>query len=154
MEHFADNHHLVDAQAIADVTGYIHSLNIDVPPGVGDGDLVDRGAALYRRLCQSCHGPSAEGAARSMVPRLAGQHYEYLMRQIYDAVDGRRPNFPPAHVRLLKRLDREDIVGVSDFLSRLRPSQLPAAAFSPRSSIIRTSCASEEARIFSMTRER
>ncbi len=118
MEHFSDNHHLPDAQAIADVTGYIHSLRVDLTPGVGDGALAGHGAEVYQRRCESCHGASADGNPKAMVPRIAGQHYEYLMRQIYDAVDGRRPNFSPAHVRLLARLDRDDIVGVSDFLSR------------------------------------
>lgn len=138
MEHFADNHHLVDAQAIADVTNYIHNLSVQTPPGVGSGELADHGAELYSRRCESCHGKGAEGSAKAMVPRLAGQHYEYLMRQIYDAVDGRRPNFPPAHVRLLARLERADIVGVSDFLSRLKveplpPGPLPAVSPSPPS---------------------
>jgi len=154
MEHFADNHHLVDAQAIADVTGYIQSLTVDVPPGVGAGELVERGAEIYSERCSSCHGRSAEGDAKTFVPRIAGQHYEYLMRQIYDAVDGRRPNFSVAHVRLLAHLDRDDIVGVADFLSRLKPAQPPVSAFSSSSIIIRTSCASDEACIFSMTRAR
>lgn len=52
----------------------------------------------------------------------AGQNYEYLRRQSYDAVDGRRPNFSPAHVHLLARLDHEDIQAVADYVSRLRGS--------------------------------
>jgi cytochrome c553 len=139
MEHFADNHHLVDAQAIADVTNYIHNLSAETPPGFGKGDLADHGAAVYQQRCEACHGKSAEGNSKAMVPRLAGQHYEYLMRQIYDAVDGRRPNFPPTHVRLLARLERADIVGVADFLSRLKveqppPSPVQAAVSPPRPS--------------------
>jgi cytochrome c553 len=125
MEHFADRHHLADAQAIADVTAYIHQLDVEVPPGVGDGELVSHGEDVYRRQCQSCHGASAEGNSAKMVPRLAGQHYEYLMRQIYDAADGRRPNFSPVHVRLLARLERPDITGLADFLSRLNYQSRP-----------------------------
>jgi len=34
-------------------------------------------------------------------------------------VDGRRPNFSPAHIRLLARLDHDDIEAVADYLSRL-----------------------------------
>jgi cytochrome c553 len=40
MEHFADRHHLVDAQAIADVTAYIHQLLVDALPGVVRRDLL------------------------------------------------------------------------------------------------------------------
>jgi cytochrome c553 len=126
MEHFADRHHLADAQAIADVTAYVHQLEVEVPPGVGDGELVAHGESVYRRQCQSCHGESAEGNSKTMVPRLAGQHYEYLMRQIYDAADGRRPNFSPVHTRLLARLERADITGLADFLARMEFRGHPA----------------------------
>jgi cytochrome c553 len=129
MEHFSDRHHLAGAQAIADVAGYITHLSVEVPPGVGDGDLVDHGAEVYAQRCQSCHGRSADGDEKAMIPRIAGQHYEYLMRQIYTAVDGQRPNFSQAHVRLLARLERDDIVGLADYLSRLsQPAALEAGA--------------------------
>jgi cytochrome c553 len=123
MEHFADKHHLSDGQAIADVTAYIHQLTADAPPGVGDGELAPHGFNVYDRLCNTCHGKTAEGDAKRMVPRIAGQHYDYLMRQIYDATDGRRPNFPVVHVRLLAHLDRRDIVGLADYLSRIDPRE-------------------------------
>lgn len=132
MEHFADRHHLVDSQSIMDVASYIHDLTPDVPPGVGDGQLVEHGSELYSERCKGCHGLSGEGSAAKMIPRIAGQHYEYLMRQIYDAVDGRRPNMSRAHVKMFARLQRDDIVGLSDFLSRLgsrpRPADAVAAA--------------------------
>lgn len=165
MEHFADQHHLVNPQSIMDVASYVHQLSADVAPGVGDGELAQHGSDLYAERCASCHGLSGEGNAAKRIPRIAGQHYEYLMRQIYDAVDGRRPNMGHAHVRMFAKLDRDDIVGVSDFLSRLdsRPRAAPADASMPqpaapgnssRSIIIRTSCAREEACIFSITRAR
>jgi cytochrome c553 len=126
MEHFSDRHHLVDAQAIADVASYINHLSIEVPPGVGSGELVDHGAAVFEQQCESCHGRSADGDEKTMIPRIAGQHYEYLTRQIYDAVDGRRPNFSTAHVRLLAHLERDDIVGLADYLSRLSQPSAPS----------------------------
>jgi len=122
MEHFADRHHLEDPQAIADVAAYIHELEPRGPPGEGSGKLVGQGAALYAQLCRSCHGKAAEGDAAHAVPRIAGQHYEYLRRQFYDAVDGRRPNFSPAHIRLLARLDHDGIEAIADYLSRLAGS--------------------------------
>ena len=127
MEHFADKHHLVDSQAIADVTAYIHELTVEAAPGVGDGELVAHGANVYGRRCEGCHGESGQGSAKKVIPRIAGQHYDYLMRQIYDGVDGRRPNFSPTHIRMLATLDRRDIVGLADYLSRLDPSKKPDA---------------------------
>lgn len=33
-------------------------------------------------------------------------------------LDGRRPNFSREHIRLLAKLDRDDLNGVADFLAR------------------------------------
>jgi cytochrome c553 len=134
MENFADRHRLADAQAIADVAGYVSQLDDPSPPGVGSGDLVEHGASTYFRLCESCHGASGQGDSAHVVPKIGGQHFQYLRRQIYDAVDGRRPGFPASHVQLLARLDHDDIVGVADYLSRIAPRYagsraLPAAAY-------------------------
>ena len=124
MEHFADRHHLSDAQAIADVGTYIHQLEPRAPPEEGSGKLLGQGESLYSQLCRSCHGAAAQGDEARAIPKIAGQHYEYLRRQFYDAVDGRRPNFSPAHIRLLARLDHDDIEAVADYLSRL-PGKAP-----------------------------
>jgi len=56
-------------------------------PSAAGGPLAAKGAKLYREgaganvpACQSCHGVSAEG--RGAIPRLAGQHGEYLDLQL------------------------------------------------------------------------
>ena len=121
MEHHADDHNLGDTQDVVDVAGYISSMNPARTGGVGDGEFVGYGARVYSRSCASCHGAAAEGDNRVRYPRLAGQHYEYLLRQMHDAVEGRRPNFPPEHIRLFKHFEREEFMGVADYLSRLSP---------------------------------
>lgn len=132
MEHFTDPHHLENAQAIADVAAYVSTLQARSAPGVGTGELLQHGAEVYAHLCASCHGRLGQGDDRRGVPVLGGQHYEYLRRQIYDAVDGRRPSFSRSHIRLLARLDHHDILGVADFLSRARaPGDLPRVQAGP-----------------------
>ncbi len=126
MQAVVDQHSL-SPESIADVSAYISQLDRDVGIGTGDGGLLRRGAAAYPHSCQGCHGRAAQGDAARAVPRLARQHYEYLRRQIYDAVDGRRPNFSPSHIRLLARLERDDIAGIADYLSRLGASQAVSA---------------------------
>ena len=119
MEHFAGRHILGSPQEIADVAAYAAQLIGDGPRNVGDGELAEHGAGLYAHQCAECHGSSGEGNDKDVVPILAGQHYEYLLRQMYDAIEGRRPNFSRSHVRLLARLERDDLVGIADYLSRL-----------------------------------
>ena len=128
MEHYAGKDLLADPQSLKDVAAYIHRLEPAAPPARGGGELASHGANVYGRLCESCHGESGLGNRQKIVPRIAGQHYDYLMRQIYDGADGRRPNFSPIHIRLFGRLDRRDIVGLSDYLSRLEPDKHGTAA--------------------------
>jgi len=128
MEASSDRHHLADAQAIADVTAYISQLRPREPSGHGSGESLVHGAEGYASACARCHGGAAEGDAEHHVPSLAAQHYEYLRRQIYDAVDGRRPNFPPAHIRLLAQLDHDDIGAICDYLSRLGAGDKPSGS--------------------------
>jgi cytochrome c553 len=121
MEYMADRHLLKTAQDIADVAAYASEIAI-VPEGgvsVGSGQYLARGSQIYTASCVSCHGKLGDGNGHRQIPRVAGQNYEYLVRQIHDAVEGRRPNFSVSHIRLLKRLDYADIMGVADFLARI-----------------------------------
>jgi cytochrome c553 len=119
MQHFTNNHHLAGAQDIADVAAYIGGLSSAHASGQGSGEHLERAANLYAKLCAACHGASAEGNDGNGSPRLAGQHYVYLLSQLDDAKAGRRPDFPPEHVRLDESIGRADLMGVADYLSRL-----------------------------------
>jgi len=119
MEVIASKHSLTKSQDIADVTAFVASLPFKTDASQGDGQDAAHGAEVYARLCAGCHGARGQGDAAKVIPRLAGQHYDYLRRQLYDAVDRRRPNFATDHLKLLGRFEREDFVGVSDYLSRL-----------------------------------
>jgi cytochrome c553 len=77
---------------------------------------------VYARRCASCHGATAQGDGPKGYPRLAGQQYGYLVRQIQQAIAGRRPTFSSAHVQLLKPLAAADVQGIADYLSTLDPA--------------------------------
>jgi cytochrome c553 len=119
MESMADRHHLAGAQDIADVSAYVSQLAQPGARGVGGGEFVAEGRRIFEQECQSCHGAEAQGDAERGVPRLGGQHYGYLMRQMYDAVDGRRPALPRLHSQRIAPLDFEQVRAVSDFLARV-----------------------------------
>jgi cytochrome c553 len=119
MEGMADRHHLANAQEIADVAAHVSRLAQPDSPGVGSGEFAEEGSRIYAAQCKSCHGAEAQGDGAAGVPRLAGQHYAYLMRQMYDAVDGRRPALPPLHSQRIEPLDFEQVRAVSDYLARV-----------------------------------
>jgi cytochrome c553 len=118
MEAAVSRHRLATAQEIADVAAYVSRLPIPATNELGAGEATPLGAALYRTRCEGCHGANAEGNDRRGVPRLARQHYGYLLRQIYDAVDGRRPNLTPSHRGKLDSLSFEEVKALADHLSR------------------------------------
>jgi cytochrome c553 len=128
MEERAKKHYLATPQDIADVAAFVAQLDGGSQRGIGDGTHTTDGARLFGSRCASCHGPSGTGNARDAVPRLAGQHYGYLMRQMYDAVDGRRPAMPRVHPRKIEPLDFEQVRAVADYLSRIEWQVSPPAS--------------------------
>jgi cytochrome c553 len=121
MEHFTDEHHLSGAQDIADIAAYVSHLRPTRSLGHGNGQYTELGAGIYRRQCASCHGVTADGDDHHSYPRLAGQHYEYLLHQLQGAEFNRQPNFAADHIHLLHALKDTELVGISDYLSRLGP---------------------------------
>jgi cytochrome c oxidase subunit II len=114
--------HLRGPQEIADVVAYANSLPPQPARGTGTGEHRAQGAAVYARLCVACHGAAAQGDGPKGYPRLAGQQYGYLVRQIQQAIEGRRRTFSSAHVQLLKPLTAADIQAIADYLSGLDPA--------------------------------
>ncbi len=119
MEGMADQHHLAGAQDIADVAVYVAGLTRPGKRGIGSGEFAEEGRRIYAAGCESCHGREAEGDPVRGVPRLAGQHYSYLVRQMYDAVDGRRPALPRLHSQRITPLDFQQVRAVADYLARI-----------------------------------
>jgi cytochrome c553 len=121
MEQVAGGHRLGGPQDVADVAGYISSLTAESPPAIGTGEYLQRGASAYVRVCAGCHGGSGQGDAATAMPRLAGQHALYLLRQMQESATNGRPNMAVSHVAALRTLSYEDFAGAADYLARMRP---------------------------------
>jgi cytochrome c553 len=123
MQHFTDRHHLPTAQDVTDVAAYVSRLPRfpAMEDSIGDGAFLREGASVYFRVCEACHGPLGEGDLLRFRPRLAGQHYEYLLRQLGETAAGYRPGMDPLHVERLRKLSPEQMRGVADYLSRTSP---------------------------------
>lgn len=128
MEGVATSHDVIpELQDIADVAAFVSQMTRDGARGVGDGENLEKGGNIYARVCASCHGAGGEGKEASAVPRLAGQHAGYLSRQIYDAVDGRRPALSRTHGERFAGLDFSEVLGLADYIARLAaPAAQPA----------------------------
>ena len=123
MKNFTDRHHLTGPQDLTDVAAYVASLPRFPPSakGIGDGSALGDGASLYFQKCERCHGPLGQGDLLRRRPRLAGQHYAYLLRQLQETAANQRPGMDRAHVDMLKGISTAELRGVADYLSRVSP---------------------------------
>lgn len=116
---------LNDPQELADIAAYIRTLAIPHDNGKGMGTNLKRGAELYENDCVSCHGENGEGNERKFYPVLAGQHYTYLLRQLFEIRSGKRRNAKPGMVKMINGYSDTDIAAVADYMSRLKMPERP-----------------------------
>lgn len=115
---------LPDAQALADVAAYIGSLPVPIQSAPAatlrrESPPAEAFASdAYAQQCANCHGSSAQGEGDA--PRLAGQHYPFLMERLTDAAAGRA--LQPVHAPLLTGLGPEDLDALATYLSQLSPT--------------------------------
>jgi cytochrome c553 len=108
-------------QAVADVAGYIETLEMTVDGDKGSGEDLERGERLYAENCVSCHGPEGEGDNDRFIPRIQAQHYDYLVRQFEWIRNGKRRNSNPEMVAQIQGFDDAEMRAVLDYVSRLEP---------------------------------
>src|SRR5262245_12680160 len=79
-----------------------------------------RGAELFQK-CAACHHADGGGDVSGAVPRIAGQHYRVLVRQIVDFRRGRRWDFRMEGVATSHEVmpELQDIADVAWHVSRL-----------------------------------
>lgn len=115
-------------QNIADVAAYVASLPMTADNGKGPGLDLELGAKVYQEQCHNCHGDAGEGREEDHLPQIAGQHFNYLMRQ-FDAIrTGRRKNSDPEMVKQIERFTLREQTAVLDYTSRLAPPYGKVAA--------------------------
>lgn len=118
MRHFTNQHHLSGDQDTADVAAYVSRLLPALDVQHGDGLHLAQGNDIYARRCAACHGAKAQGKGDLGYPRLAGQHYDYL---VYQMSSDRWQQIVNEHTRVAATLGHSDLLSVCDYLSRLRP---------------------------------
>ena len=111
------------AQAVADVAGYIDTLEISVENGKGAGVDLELGARLFAENCARCHGAEGEGDNEKFRPRIQAQHYNYLVTQFQQIRNGERNNSDPEMVAQIKNFEDRETRAVLDYVSRLEPAE-------------------------------
>lgn len=69
--------------------GLMLALFVAAPSSAADAALIERAEKIVHAKCFICHGIEGETSSQAF-PRLAGQHAQYLARQLADFQAGRR----------------------------------------------------------------
>ncbi len=121
-----------DAQALADVAAYMERLKMNPENGKGDWaegtPEFDKGKQLYADNCVKCHGDVGQGELKEYFPRLAGQHYLYMLRQFEWIRDGKRRNANPEMIEQIQGFSDDDMKMVINYTSRI---PVPAEDLAP-----------------------
>jgi cytochrome c553 len=115
---FANQHDIV---ALA---SYLSNLDSNPSPVTGSGEHLRVGQEIYTHICAACHGADGRGEAGNRVPRIAGQHYPYLRRQIDVAADLHRDLAPPEMTSALRGMRSHEKDALADYISRLGNSDV------------------------------
>lgn len=119
MEQVLYERHITRRDDEADVGAYVSSLPHNVTRSIGDGTALALGTQAYFHWCEGCHGALGQGSAENLIPRVDGQHYKYLVRQILNAGNSRRPNMSHSHMQRVRGLTGDEINGIADYLARI-----------------------------------
>ena len=82
----------------------------------GDADS----GKLKSMACAACHGPDGNSPTGPDFPRLAGQHYDYLLKALRDYKAGARKN--PIMGAQVGSLNSQDMADLAAFYSRQKGS--------------------------------
>lgn len=109
---------------IVQLARYFSNRALKPAPAI-DNQLGAKGRAIYTQgnptsgvaACYVCHGPTARGG--QMLPRLAGQHAEYLELQLRRFIERARTTDQTLMHSVASKMTDEEIRAVSHFLAGL-----------------------------------
>lgn len=114
-------------QDLADIAAYYAGQKSSL--GAADEKRVARGQALFRggRLsdglpaCAGCHSPDGAGNAQAGLPRLGGQHADYISKQLTAFREGQRSNDGDTLVMrsIAAKLSNQDIEALAQYIQGL-----------------------------------
>ncbi len=102
-----------------DLAAYYSQQKFNGQNSRGDSSLVVQGKkATDDALCTMCHLGGFSG--QNEVPRAAGQHYEYTLKQLMDFKNRNRTNDAGNMTAVVRTISDEDLKAIASYLSTLR----------------------------------
>lgn len=102
-----------------DLAAWYSSQKFNGQNSRGDPALIARGKDVAdAALCTICHLGGFSG--QNEIPRAAGQHYEYTLKQLLDFKERRRTNDAGNMTAVVRTISDEDLEAVAAYLSTLR----------------------------------
>ena len=113
-----------DPAGIAALAKYLSALTPDPKPVTGAGERLRVGQEIYAHICAACHGYDGRGDGANRVPRIAGQHYPYLRRQIEAAATLHKDMAPPEMTSALRAMLPTEKDALADYVTRLANAEV------------------------------
>jgi cytochrome c553 len=110
-------------QNIVALANYLSALDANPNPVKGPGQHLRMGQELYAHICAACHGIDGRGHSANRVPRIAGQQYPYLSREIEAAATLHKEFLPPEMTSALRGMPALEKDALADYISRLGGSE-------------------------------
>lgn len=104
-------------QDLLDLAAYFSRQKLAPRAGARDAALYDQGAALSRRgSCGGCHLPDYRG--RDQIPRLAGQHEDYLAATMIAYRDSKRSGTDTTMTGILYGISDAEIKALAHYFAQ------------------------------------
>jgi cytochrome c553 len=104
-----------------DIAAYYAAQTPLAPRRTGDPAKMEAGRKLVQtHYCDSCHAPGLVG--QKHIPRLAGQQYEYLVKQLRAYKAQTRPDMDGSMTMAAQPLSAEDIELLAYYIAHLGPT--------------------------------
>jgi len=102
------------------------SLQTAEAGSLGRGDPVAGKLKLQSEVCRECHGEDGNSIS-AFAPNLAGQHAEYIVKQVHNFQAGQREN--PTMDMMAPTIDDSALIDVAAFFASNEPVAGEGAAF-------------------------
>ena len=104
-----------------DLAAYYAAQSPTAPTGTADPENARLAQQLMQKHhCNSCHTPTLEG--QKHIPRLAGQHYQYLVTQLQAFKAQARTDMDGSMTIAAQPLSEIDIEALADYMAHWQPT--------------------------------